>query len=107
MALRGVDDLSLAVAWGVAQALVPALLMNLCIVGFNQLCDVEIDKVNKPYLPLASGEFSPALGRALVVASGMASLALGAGQRRPTPRLAHAAPQVPLPARPRCCGHWA
>ena len=32
--------------------------MNVCIVGINQLYDVEIDRVNKPYLPLASGELS-------------------------------------------------
>lgn len=43
---------------GVVQALVPALLMNVSIVGLNQLYDVEIDKINKPYLPLASGEMT-------------------------------------------------
>ena len=48
------------------QALVPKALMGLLalllgngyIVGINQVYDVEIDKVNKPYLPLASGELS-------------------------------------------------
>ena len=35
------------VAWfGVMQALVPALLMNICIVGINQIFDVAIDKVS-------------------------------------------------------------
>lgn len=48
------------------QALVPALLMNICIVGLNQIYDVAIDKVNKPYLPLASGEFSMRTGITLV-----------------------------------------
>lgn len=48
------------------QALVPALLMNVSIVGLNQIFDVPIDKVNKPYLPLASGEFSMRTGIALV-----------------------------------------
>ncbi len=48
------------------QALVPALLMNVCIVGLNQIFDVPIDKINKPYLPLASGEFSMRTGVALV-----------------------------------------
>lgn len=33
-----------AAALGLAQALVPALLMNVAIVGINQLSDVEIDK---------------------------------------------------------------
>ncbi len=45
-------------AVALTQALVSALLMNVCIVGLNQLYDVEIDKVNKPYLPLASGEMT-------------------------------------------------
>ena len=45
---------------GLLQALVPALLMNVSIVGLNQLYDVEIDKINKPYLPLASGEMTQA-----------------------------------------------
>lgn len=43
---------------GLLQALIPALLMNVAIVGINQLYDVDIDKVNKPYLPLASGELT-------------------------------------------------
>ena len=48
------------------QALIPALLMNICIVGLNQIFDVPIDRVNKPYLPLASGEFSARTGTSLV-----------------------------------------
>ncbi|CAL8468499.1 g8039 [Coccomyxa elongata] len=59
------------------QALVPALLMNVCIVGLNQIFDVPIDKINKPYLPLASGEFSMRTGVALVVATGSLALAMG------------------------------
>jgi len=46
------------VASTIASALVPALLMNISIVGLNQIYDVEIDKTNKPYLPIASGELS-------------------------------------------------
>lgn len=55
---QGSSDLGAAAAWGLAQAMIPALLMNIAIVGFNQLTDVDIDKVNKPYLPLASGELT-------------------------------------------------
>jgi homogentisate solanesyltransferase len=32
------------------------LLGNAYIVGINQIYDVDIDKVNKPFLPVASGE---------------------------------------------------
>ena len=47
---------------------------NIYIVGLNQLTDIEIDRINKPYLPLASGAFSPALGRALILGALFLSL---------------------------------
>lgn len=49
---------------------------NIYIVGLNQLTDVEIDRVNKPHLPLASGAFSMKLGIGIVVASLLVSLAI-------------------------------
>lgn len=45
MAISGPEDFTLRTLVGVLQAIVPALLMNVSIVGFNQVCDVEIDKV--------------------------------------------------------------
>ena len=33
--------------------------VNLAIVGVNQLTDIEIDRINKPHLPLAAGDLSP------------------------------------------------
>ncbi len=39
---------------------------NVYIVGLNQLWDVEIDRINKPHLPLAAGEFSVQQGRWIV-----------------------------------------
>jgi len=57
-------------------ALVPSVLMNLYITGLNQLSDIEIDKVNKPYLPLASGELSVRTGIAIVLASLLGAAAL-------------------------------
>ncbi len=35
---------------------------NIYIVGLNQITDIEIDKINKPYLPLASGAYSKQQG---------------------------------------------
>jgi len=32
--------------------------VNIAIVGVNQITDVEIDRINKPHLPLAAGELS-------------------------------------------------
>ncbi|KAH7839450.1 hypothetical protein Vadar_004318 [Vaccinium darrowii] len=46
-------------------AVVPTILLNIYWNGLNQLFDVEIDKVNKPYLPIASGEISTEFGIAL------------------------------------------
>jgi homogentisate phytyltransferase / homogentisate geranylgeranyltransferase len=37
-------------------AMLPALLMNLYITGLNQITDVDIDKINKPDLPIAAGD---------------------------------------------------
>jgi len=49
---------------------------NVYIVGLNQLEDVAIDKINKPKLPLASGEFSRNLGEILVICTGILALLL-------------------------------
>jgi homogentisate phytyltransferase / homogentisate geranylgeranyltransferase len=51
---------------------------NIYIVGLNQLEDVDIDRVNKPHLPLASGEFSRATGRTIVLFTGLLALTLSA-----------------------------
>lgn len=56
------------------------LLANVYIVGLNQLTDVAIDRVNKPALPLASGELTPREGRAIVAVAGVVSLALALTQ---------------------------
>ena len=42
-----------------------------------QVYDVELDKINKPYLPLASGDFSVATGVRLVVATALGAVAVG------------------------------
>jgi len=52
------------------------LLGNLFIVGINQIYDVEIDQVNKPFLPIAGGVLSPKAAWALVLGSGAAGLAI-------------------------------
>ena len=47
---------------------------NVYIVGLNQLWDVEIDRINKPDLPLASGEFSRQQGKWIVGISGFLAI---------------------------------
>ncbi|KAH9805872.1 homogentisate phytyltransferase 1 [Citrus sinensis] len=68
LAVEKVSDMSPLFFTGVLEAIAAALMMNIYIVGLNQLSDIEIDKVNKPYLPLASGEYSFKTG-VLIVAS--------------------------------------
>ncbi|KAH9760443.1 homogentisate phytyltransferase 1 [Citrus sinensis] len=64
-------DLTPAYFTGLMEALVPAVLMHIYVVAINQLSDVEVDKVNKPYLPLASGEISMGTGIAITLASAL------------------------------------
>lgn len=47
---------------------------NIYIVGLNQVYDVDIDRMNKPHLPLASGEFSPSMGWRIVAVTGIMAL---------------------------------
>ncbi|MHC5933282.1 homogentisate phytyltransferase [Nostoc sp.] len=55
-------------------AWIACLCGNVYIVGLNQLEDVEIDKINKPHLPLASGEFSRQTGQLIVALTGILAL---------------------------------
>lgn len=47
---------------------------NIYIVGLNQLCDVDIDRINKPDLPLASGEFTSLQGKLIVGVTGILAI---------------------------------
>lgn len=50
-------------------ASIPSLFMNIYITGLNQIFDVNIDRINKPYLPLASGALSFNQGIGIVILS--------------------------------------
>jgi len=54
--------------------LLSCLGANIYIVGLNQVTDVAIDRINKPYLPLASGAFSMRTGYLLITLSVLVSL---------------------------------
>lgn len=51
---------------------------NIYIVGLNQLHDIEIDRINKPDLPLASGKLTIAQGRSIVGFTGILGLLIAA-----------------------------
>jgi homogentisate phytyltransferase/homogentisate geranylgeranyltransferase len=65
---NGLGDL----AW----TLVAGFCVNVYIVGVNQLEDVEIDRVNKPFLPLAAGELRVGTARRIVAACAVIPLVL-------------------------------
>lgn len=57
-----------------ALVLAASVAVNVYIVGLNQITDVEIDRISKPYLPLAAG--SMGLGFAVTLVAGTGVLAL-------------------------------
>ncbi|KAL7528627.1 hypothetical protein ACHAWF_002647 [Thalassiosira exigua] len=57
-------------------ASIPALLMNVFITGLNQITDVEIDRINKPELPMAKGDLSHNAAVAVVLTCLALSLGL-------------------------------
>jgi homogentisate phytyltransferase/homogentisate geranylgeranyltransferase len=59
-----------------AITLIAALGCNVCITGLNQIVDVELDKINKPELPIASGKLEMGTARKIVIVSGI--IAIGA-----------------------------
>ncbi|KAI3803170.1 hypothetical protein L1987_31319 [Smallanthus sonchifolius] len=58
LAVERPSDLSSLFFIKVFQAIIGGIFMQIYVCGFNQICDIEIDKINKPYLPLASGELT-------------------------------------------------
>ncbi|MFE4105741.1 homogentisate phytyltransferase [Almyronema epifaneia] len=53
---------------------------NVYIVGLNQIEDIAIDRINKPHLPLASGEFSRRQGFRIVAFCGALAIAVALSQ---------------------------
>jgi homogentisate phytyltransferase / homogentisate geranylgeranyltransferase len=68
----GLPDLALTLLAGAA--------VNVYIVGLNQCEDVELDRLNKPWLPIPAGELSLARARLIVTGSGALALALAVTQ---------------------------
>ena len=73
--------------WGLLPRAALGVLALLCgngyIVGINQIYDVDIDAVNKPFLPVASGALSPAAAWALCAALAASGLAVTAANFGP------------------------
>jgi homogentisate phytyltransferase/homogentisate geranylgeranyltransferase len=63
-----------------AWTLLAGFCVNVYIVGINQLEDIEIDRVNKPFLPLAAGEMTTATATRLVAACAIVPVVLALTQ---------------------------
>ena len=59
-------------------SLLSAISCNIYITGLNQWSDVEVDKINKPWLPIAAGVLSKQHALYIVLISGIISLAAAA-----------------------------
>jgi homogentisate phytyltransferase/homogentisate geranylgeranyltransferase len=69
-----------APAYDLLATLVAGLTVNIAIVGVNQITDVEIDRINKPWLPIAAGDLSLGAARTIVLACTAIPLALAVTQ---------------------------
>jgi homogentisate phytyltransferase / homogentisate geranylgeranyltransferase len=54
--------------------------VNIAIVGINQLTDIEIDRINKPQLPLAAGDLTPDAAWRIVAAAAAVPIVLALTQ---------------------------
>jgi len=74
--LESPEALNLQLIPRASLGLLTLLLGNVYIVGINQIFDEKIDKINKPFLPIAAGELSKKLAWILVLGSAIAGLVL-------------------------------
>jgi homogentisate phytyltransferase / homogentisate geranylgeranyltransferase len=65
-----------------AWVMVAGACVNVAIVGVNQITDIEIDRVNKPHLPLAAGELSVAAAWRIVAVAAAVPVVLALTQGR-------------------------
>lgn len=63
--------------------LLAGITVNVFIVGLNQIEDVEIDRINKPHLPIAAGDLSLPAARAVVAFCAAFPLVVGLTQGVP------------------------
>ena len=66
--------------WDVLATLVAGLAVNISITGVNQITDVEIDRINKPFLPIAAGELSLRNAKRIVLVASILPLTMALTQ---------------------------
>ncbi|MBD2089705.1 homogentisate phytyltransferase [Microcoleus sp. FACHB-1515] len=80
IALSQIDRFALSDLQLVLWVLIACLSGNVYIVGLNQLEDVAIDRINKPQLPLASGELTRRQAQSIVALTGILAVAIAVWQ---------------------------
>lgn len=77
---RALVESPVSINWALLPRAAMGLLALLCgnafIVGINQIYDVRIDQINKPFLPLAAGTMSTRAAWLVVIATGVIGLSL-------------------------------
>ncbi|PKA59734.1 Homogentisate phytyltransferase 1, chloroplastic [Apostasia shenzhenica] len=76
ISIENQSDISLPFFIGILKALAYIFCINTYCSAVNQLYDIEIDKINKPYLPLVSGELTIGTGIAIALATALAVLGI-------------------------------
>jgi len=69
--------LSLQMFKSIIVSVIPSLLINIYITGLNQITDVDIDLVNKPYLPIPAGQLTVPDAKKIVSVCLTVGLSLG------------------------------
>ncbi|KAJ7551663.1 hypothetical protein O6H91_06G023800 [Diphasiastrum complanatum] len=73
--LENVDRINWVLLPKASSGLLALICGNGYIVGINQIYDVDIDKVNKPFLPIASGDLSSSAAWLIILA--LAAIGIG------------------------------
>lgn len=78
--VRALIDSPVTINWSLLPraglGMLALLFGNAFIVGINQIYDVRLDRINKPFLPLAANEMTPRLAWSVVVSSAVLGLAI-------------------------------
>jgi hypothetical protein len=86
---KALMETPLLIDWGLLPRAALGVLTLLCgngyIVGINQIYDVDIDKVNKPFLPIAAGSASDGMHACMLACTDSYACVVRCASRR-TPR---------------------
>ena len=74
--LEGVSQITQINLFWLIIGLITFLSGNICIVGFNQIIDSDLDSINKPWLPIPAGNLSLIEAKLIVLLTGILAITL-------------------------------